>query len=304
MQEIIPLIEENWRKSAVAGRHEVAVRNVDTISIEKLLPDLVSADNIVFTCFTVKLCRIGELIRKTFGLEGRYIIYLHNQATILCWPIHIWGMGRELRTTDVFISTCKPDARAFQYSFDGARIETVPFTIQGLKKEYRAAPLNRKELPFVYVGRISDQKNLHTLIYAFRIFREKNPDTKWRLDIFGRDDDLGSPNMGLYASFYSAYLRKLVKLLGLQKYVRFRGYRKRELIQREIQRRRHIAVSASLHSDENFGMAPFRSLIFGNLAVLTRWGGYSDFSERFGSQVFPVEAEESAKGPYVDPLKF
>ena len=29
---------------------------------------------------------------------------------------------------------------------------------------------------------------------------------------------------------------------------------------RALSRQRHIAVSASLHSDEHFGMAPFRSL--------------------------------------------
>src|SRR3954462_3763771 len=62
MQEIVPLIESCWLGSARKGRHQVIVLDVDRLSIPELLPELMSADNVVFTCFTVRLARIGELL--------------------------------------------------------------------------------------------------------------------------------------------------------------------------------------------------------------------------------------------------
>jgi glycosyltransferase involved in cell wall biosynthesis len=304
MQEIIPLIERNWRGSRARGRHEVVCRDVDQYSISELMPELLSADNIVFTCFTVRLCRLGELLRKSFGVEARYIIYLHNQATILCWPFHVWGMGGQLREDDVFISTSTADAGTFRHSFERARALVIPFTVPGLKKAYLVAPSGRAEVPFVYAGRLSVQKNLHTLIYALRLMSDEHPRLRWRLQIYGKDDDLGSPNMGMPSSRYEESLRMQVRLLGLGDRVEFMGYQRRAQLHRNLFSRRHVAVSASLHSDENFGMAQFRSLCRGNPAVLTRWGGYADFGSQFGNRVRLAPVDETPRGPWVDPQQF
>jgi glycosyltransferase involved in cell wall biosynthesis len=302
MQEIIPWIERSWLDSAVPGTHDVLCRNVDRHSLSELLPELLAADNVVFTCFTVKLCRIGQLLRERFALDARYFIYLHSQATILCWPFHAWGMGAFLRTDDVFLSSSIPDARTFRLSFEQSRVEVVPFTIPGLRARYRLPPSSRGEIPFIYAGRISAQKNLHTLIYAFRLFRDAHPEVPWRLLVFGTDDNLGSPNMAMRSMHYGAALQKLARLLKLEDRIAFRGHQRRSRLNRALSVRRHIAVSASIHSDENFGMAPFRSLCRGNLAVLTHWGGFADFGRQFAGLVLPVAVREAEKGPWVDPV--
>lgn len=304
MQEIIPLIQKNWKESGAPGEHEVICKDVDQYSLSELMPDLLSADNIVFTCFTIKLCKIGELLRKNFGLDARYFIYLHNQATIACWPFHVWGMGEFLREDDVFISTSTADRLTFKHSFENARVEIIPFTIPGLKPERAVPKPHPTEIPFVYVGRLSAQKNLHTLIYAFRLFCDANPSHRGRLVIYGKDDNLGSPNMGMTSKSYGKSLKKLSGILGLKDRVDFKGYRNRAHIQKSLNRWCHVSVSASLHSDENFGMAQFNSISKGNLAVLTRWGGYADFRKNFGSQVFLAPVEEASRGPWVDPVKF
>jgi glycosyltransferase involved in cell wall biosynthesis len=248
-----------------------------------------------------RLCRLGELLRGTFGLEGRYIIYLHNQATILCWPFHVWGMGKHLREDDVFISTSTADAETFSHSFERSRVEVVPFTVSGLKSAYPVPPAAGSFVPFIYAGRVSAQKNLHTLIYAFRCLKDAHPELPWRLTIYGKDDHLGSPNMGMRSSGYGESLQKLTRLLGLEEQVRFMGYVERASLNRVLSRRKHVVVSASLHSDENFGMAQFRAICAGNPAVLTRWGGYADFRERFGGRVLLAPVERTERGPWVDP---
>jgi glycosyltransferase involved in cell wall biosynthesis len=304
MQEIIPTIERNWHASARPGRHEVVSRNVDTHPISELMPELLSADNIVFTCFTIKLCKIGELLRKSFGVEGRYFIYLHNQATILCWPFHNWGMGKYFRQDDVFVSTSSADADTFRHSFEKGRVEVVPFTVPGLKEAYRVSKSCSSVIPFIYAGRLSAQKNLHTLLYAFRLLSDREPALAWRLTVYGKDDNLGSPNMGMGSKGYGAYLKRLARQLGIGDRVEFKGYRERASLHRELARQRHVTVSAGLHSDENFGMAQFHSLYRGNLAVLTRWGGYADFGKHFGKRVLLAQVEETPRGPWVDPANF
>ncbi|HUP56698.1 MAG TPA: glycosyltransferase family 4 protein [Bdellovibrionota bacterium] len=305
MQEIIPLIEKNWKESAAPGRHEVVIRNVDRFSIPELMPELLRADQIVFTCFTVKLARIGELLRKSFGLEARYFVYLHHQATILCWPLHAWGMGALLREDDVFIASSAADARAMRHSFPRCRVEVIPFTLPGLRSSYRIPPSSRgDEIPFVYAGRISAQKNLHTLLYAFRLFADANPGLGWKLSLYGKEDHLGSPNMGMRSTDYGRTLRGLVRDLRLGDRVSLAGYRDRGALNRILARERHVAVSTSLHSDENFGMSPFRSLVRGNLAVLSRWGGFADFERGFPGLVFLAPVAETERGPWVDPRGF
>ena len=146
MQEIIPFIEQSWLSAAAEGRHEVKCLNVDQQPISKLMPELLAADNVVFTCFTVKLCKIGELLRRQFALDARYFVYLHNQATIACWPLHWWGMGGWLREDDVFVSSSTADAETMKHSFERSRVEIVPFTLSDLKLPLCPVPLASKTL--------------------------------------------------------------------------------------------------------------------------------------------------------------
>jgi hypothetical protein len=213
-------------------------------------------------------------------------------------------MGKYLREDDVFISSSTADAETFTHSFEKSRVEVVPFTIPGLRTSYPIPAPKKGQIPFVYAGRLSVQKNLHTLLYAFRLLHDADPGLPWRFFIYGKDDNLGSPNMGMPSTRYGEWLRKLARLLELDDRVIFKGYRERAHVNRVLGERRHIAVSSSLHSDENFGMVQFRSLCRGNLAVLTRWGGYADFGKQFSDRVFLASVEETTQGPWVDPVTF
>lgn len=307
MQEIIPMIERSWRDAAQAGRHEVRVIDVDASRLSDYLAVLLEADNIVFTCFTFKLARIGQILREEFRLEARYFIYLHSQATIACWPYHVYGMGNCFRTDDVFLSASTRDARSLGLAFTNARVEVLPFTLPDVAEFSAAAtvtPPASEQVPFVYVGRISAQKNLHLLLKAFQIFLEREPQYRENLWLYGGEDHLGSPNMGRRETGYLAYLQDLSGRLGIRERVRFTGHLPRAEVLRKLAAAPHVFVSPSLHSDENFGMAALRSLCLGNPAALSAWGGHADFANAFPGRVFLAPVHGNGTGPWLSSTTF
>ncbi|MBY0470982.1 glycosyltransferase [bacterium] len=299
MQEIVPFIEKNWVDSQ-SDRHEVRVVDVDQTPFPEILSTVFCADNIVLSCFTLKLAKIALVARQTLGVEARFFIYLHNQATIGCWPLREWGPGNILLSRDVFVSSCTRDAVTLGLSVENARVEVLPFSFLNVS-EIASAKKRRSIEPLLFsIGRISPQKNIHTLIYSLDFLKRRHGLAP-RLKIFGGEDHLGSPNMGIENTRYLTSLLELTKSLGLESQVEFRGHVLREKLIEEVSQTPHVFVSASLHSDENFGMAAFRSLVLGNKAVLSRWGGHVDFQEHFPKQVALVDARESTSGPWIDP---
>jgi glycosyltransferase involved in cell wall biosynthesis len=289
MQEIIPSLQQCWEASARGNVHEVTVIEIDRRPLAGYMPELLRADNVVFTSFTQRMSRLGEALRAKLGLEARFLFHVHNQATIAFWPLHRWGLAGVMNAGDVFISSCAWDARAIPLSFSNSRYEVVPFTFS--EADPLAVPAFEEHAPeFVYVGRLSAQKNLDTLIEALSRIEGAT------LTLFGRADDLGSPNMGIRCEGLEERLRALAEKLGVQDRVRFPGHVGRDELNRYLSSRPHIFVSPSTHSDENFGMAAFRSLCMGAPAVLTRWGGHADFFAEFPEQVHFVEVNE---GPSV-----
>jgi glycosyltransferase involved in cell wall biosynthesis len=309
MQEIIPMIERSWTMAAKPNEREVRVVDVDRETMSEYLPALMAADTIVFTCFTVKLARLGEVFRKKFSLQARYVIYLHNQVTIGAWPFFHWGLGHVLKKGDLFVSSSSFDARALDLVFHQPRVLKIPFALSGdsesgpgVEPTNEAGGLARESVRFLYAGRISAQKNLHALLCGYRLWRDMNPDRGACLDLYGGEDDLGSPNMAMSGRGYLEFLERLKSSLRLGDEVRFHGHFPREKLHREIAKP-HVFVSPSLHSDENFGMSALRSLASGAPCVLSRWGGHADFAEEFPSQVFLVPVGGGDFGPFLDPQK-
>lgn len=292
MQEIIPMLEECWRRAADPA-HEVQVVDVDGLDasgFRAIVRQALRAKNLIWACFTPKLARVARALRNDCGVDARFIVHLHNQATIAGWPLRVWGP--EFRADDVFISSCAADAEAMRRVVTGARIEVVPFCL--LEEEPLPGPLvGRLPEALVYVGRISPQKNLHTLLIALR-------EVALPLELFGGEDHLGSPNMGIENPTYGSELRAMAKALGVEDRVHFHGHLPRAEIQARLRAIPYVFVSPSLHSDENFGMAAFRALRDGMPAVLSDWGGHRDFARAFSPQVQRVAVHASPLGPSLE----
>ena len=153
-----------------------------------------------------------------------------------------------------------------------------------------------------YVGRISEQKNLHTLLLALWILRtscDRAP--KIHLDVYGSEDNLGTPHSGLQYPAYGTYLQRLAESLGVHDMVRWHGFKQRDWLFEHVHTQPHIFVSPTVHSDENFGSSLLASLANGHQALTTAWGGHLEFKEWFSEQLSLVPVHRSTRGPVVDP---
>lgn len=277
MQEILPAIEEIWINLDQIDAEIVYAENVTT---SEMIKKLIQADLFVITAFNLHIAKHIQLMRKVLRLKAPLWFYVHNLATIYMWPLVRWGIEELLTEEDVFVSTCKRDKQLLEEIYNNAKVIVHPFyTNWKIENEQ----LNQKDLgknSLVYIGRISLQKNLHTLIWAYSIAKSQNPEIG-NLYIYGKEDDLGSPNMGLSDKEYLKYLKEVACNTGISENVFFEGYVPREKLYQEIDRENYVFITASLHSDENFGMALLKSLEDGKRCIASDWGGHADFKEFF-----------------------
>jgi len=299
MQEILPALEQCWLLGAENRSVKASIINVDELSLKKAFPDLIQSEVIVVTAFNETIARFMVEIRKSLGLTIPFIFHVHGLATIGLWPLDHFSVFPWLDSGDIFVGTCPGDIHCLKLISDDLKSALVPFPFFPLNTTVTDSP----ERVFAYVGRLSDQKNIDVAIKAYyQLFKEMNslPD----FVIYGEEDHFGSPNMGIKSSSVLDDLRALVKELQLESKVHFKGFVKREEIV-SILGKNHIFVSASTHSDENFGMALMRSLELGGKAVVTHWGGHILFGKSLPErvQLVPVHFQEARPKPDVDAFK-
>lgn len=300
MQEVIPALEGVW------SRIGQSTENVRMLSIP-LAPEIEQSlhtspprpKRIVVTSVTAETERIALLLRQQMLVEAPMTIYLCGDSTE---GFDSYGeLANLLTERDLFIVASEPDAAATRCCFPNAQVVAAPFPlVDQFKLNDGDSRLTTARL--AYVGRVSEQKNLHTLLLALWIVRTRfgrGPDLT--LDVYGGEDNLGSPNMGLTFPDYGAYLRDLVELFGLEDVVTWHGFKSRDWLFDNVHLEPHILVSPSLHSDENFGTSVLASLVNGHQVVATAWGGHFGFQESFSEQLTLVSVHRSTMGPVVDP---
>ncbi|MCB0368301.1 MAG: glycosyltransferase [Bdellovibrionales bacterium] len=301
MEEIIPFIEFSWSQLKAPDV------NVETIFIEEtslsdLLKKAISASHIVLTCFTPEIFRATKFIRFEMKLDVHLIVHLHNQSTISCWPIRFWGDSYLFLESDIFISSCSRDKECLFLTYPKATSYVVPFSYKEYRKKYLIPLLpTADEIPLFYIGRLSSQKNLHTLILSLDLLKRHFPLIKWKMSFYGEEDFLGSPNMGWRDRNYKELLINLVNSLKLSDDIQFYGQVDRAILNKNLSSNKGIFISPSLHSDENFGMAAFKALTTGHLAVLSDWGGHFDFKKSFNDTVNLTPVYQTPNGPFISP---
>lgn len=293
MQEIIPSIVHNW-ECLNSKEHSVEVLNVDNLDIKKDSSKFLKAEVLVVTAFNLDIHKALKFANEVFHFEGRTYFYLHNFSTIACWPLKKWDILKYLKTSDIFVSSCSRDQKICENLFPENTCLNIPFLLEQKIEEKKA----EKDGPFVFIGRISEQKNLHNLLVAYSKYLKKS-DTKRKLVFFGKEDNLGSPNMGKKSGNYLELLENTVKDLGIERLVEFRGFVERTKIYSELSDQDYIFVSPSIHSDENFGMAAFKSLCDGRRTLLSNWGGHAEYLSFFEGQLVLLDVDSSSRGPVI-----
>lgn len=299
MQEIIPCIEFMW--GTTSGPYcKVEFLEIKSINKAVILKSILS-DNIILTSFSVPCIRFVRYLRKTLMLDFRFIFHLHGFSTFACWPLYKWGMGEAIMQNDIFVSSCLRDKGLFKKIFPKAQCKVIPFTLPKKQADTLESITLNTEGPirFVFIGRISEQKNIHSLIYAYSLFLKQSNKENFYLDIYGEEDHLGSPHIGKTSGPYLQEIEDLVAKLKLRN-VKLHGFKERTWLERMLKTTKVIICSTSIHSDENFGMSAFRALCFGHTAVLSDWGGHTDLKLNFPEQVSLIPVTKGELGPYLE----
>lgn len=293
MQEIIPYIESTWA-DLNSEDYDVVTFNIDTLSLSELTPKLIGADRVVATCFNYRMCKVMQYIREILQLNINFFIHAHHLSTIAFWPYRYFSSSEIFCKSDVFITSCENDKKVLEQVFQNPIVHVIPFFIKGpirIEKECIQPPRN-----IVYVGRISPQKNLHNILLAYSYVKKQITDMP-ALILFGTEDHLGSPNMNIRNENYLQFLSDLCEKLDIKPNVFFKGHVDRELVDDFLFQKSNLFISASLHSDENFGISALQAILARNQTLLSDWGGHSDFKRHFPELVDVMPVVLSEYGP-------
>lgn len=304
MQEVIPAVERVWTGIGQSERENVRMFRVPLApEIEQSLQTSASQlKRIVITAVTPGTVRIALLLRLQMKVAAPMIIYISGDSTE---GFHAFGALADVLTErDMFVVSCEAEAVATRCCFPNAQVIVIPFPlVDQFKVNGGERDTRPKAARVAYVGRVSEQKNLHTLLFVLWILRTSYGRVpRITLDVYGGEDNLGSPNMGLKYPNYGTYLQGLAELLGVDHMVTWHGFKSRDWLFDNVHLEPHILVSPTLHSDENFGSSVLASLVNGHQVVTTAWGGHFGFQEWFSQQLILVPVHRSTKGPVVDPV--
>ncbi len=297
MEEIITWIEKSWENWSKKNGITCHVINTEIDTLSKFAKDAINSDLIIVTCFNVPIANYLRALRGEIGISTPWIYYLHGLASYGSWPLFHWKIGQLLNNRDQFVGSCSRDFDQFNIIFKNINCKIIPFSFDQLKDI--PTKTQGEKLKLIYVGRISSQKNLHTLILALSELKKVHHFINWEMHFFGKPDNYGSPLIGKQEEGYEELLKKLIDTLDLSKEIIFHGFRLRDEIDQYIGHEKWTFISPSIHSDENFGMAAFRCLINGHRAILSDWGGHTDFKKYFKDQVSLVSVNASSIGPFI-----
>jgi glycosyltransferase involved in cell wall biosynthesis len=258
----------------------------DLVSLANLIEES-NPDRIVFLDHKPHPIRILHHLHKTLGgklpamvvhLFGDFTLYyrdwvaseqfLKDQQITFVVPSERQGdlVNKYLLNDKAHICPFPVEKREFEFD-------------EKLRKEERIKwKVEDKDTVFVYTGRLSRQKRIHTLISAFEAVALQNSDA--HLYLFGQTDHLGDQFMNIWEK-EGEYLIKLVRLHeNLPEHVRsrihFMGNVKWQKL-KAVYSGADYFISLSVHNDEDYGMSIAEAQASGLPCLLSDWGGFGGF---------------------------
>lgn len=212
---------------------------------------------------------------------------------------------RYLKSTDILVGNCDGDVNITNKFFTNAQIRKLPFCFdestffpideqrrQAIRAELRFKPSDKILL---YSGRITLEKNLHTLFRIFSVLQDLVPDV--HLVIVGDAYPILFQSMGVYPLSSKATLMKLMNELHIRKeQVHFLGSQSSTQLS-DLYAMADLLVNFTLHHDENFGFAQVEAQACATPVVGTSWGGLKDTIKhgKTGYQVSTVVTDSGVK---------
>jgi glycosyltransferase involved in cell wall biosynthesis len=188
---------------------------------------------------------------------------------------------------DRLVASCAADVALAELLFRDAVVELLPFSYDAThffpipEDSRRAVRLRLGFSPadrvLLYAGRITLEKNVHTVLRVFSVLQRRHPGL--RLILAGPISDDPFREFGVAPANLRGLLARATRRLGIPaECVRLmRPSSPGQL--RLLYSAADLLVNLTLHHDENFGLAQVEAMACGTPVVGTLWGGLKDTIE-------------------------
>ena len=191
---------------------------------------------------------------------------------------------RYLKSTDVLIGNCSGDVEIAARVFKNCQARILPFvfdesTFHPVQKSQREAlktelGFQKSDRILLYAGRMTLEKNLHTLLRVFSIVQQRFPDV--HLVIVGDLAYVPFREFGVFPVDIMSVINKPLTELQLNtERIHFVGAKNPAQL-RDYYIIADVLVNLTLHHDENFGFAQVEAMACGTPVIGTKWGGLKD----------------------------
>jgi len=268
---------------ALRQKHEIIFCPPEYIHTTKarqreLLKDLLLASDVL-------LGPIDDLtlqVRAGIDKQPRFICFLHGNmsrgAPFMIRNYHYF------KSTDILIGNCTADVTLARKFFNNAQIRLLPFAFdesvfypledahrQAIKAKLGFGP---EEKILLYSGRITVEKNVHTIMRIFSVVQKLIPSA--RLILAGNEFNSPFAEFGVLTVGIKRSLTRVIAKLGIDEgRVSFIGQKSPGEL-RDLYNIADAVVNMTLHHDENFGLAQVEAMACGTPVIGTNWGGLKD----------------------------
>lgn len=191
---------------------------------------------------------------------------------------------RYLKSTDVLVGNCSGDVEIAARVFKNCQARILPFvfdesTFHPVQKSQREAlktelGFQKSDRILLYAGRMTLEKNLHTLLRVFSIVQQRFPDV--HLVIVGDLAYVPFREFGVFPVDIMSVINKPLTELQLNtERIHFVGAKNPAQL-RDYYIIADVLVNLTLHHDENFGFAQVEAMACGTPVIGTKWGGLKD----------------------------
>jgi hypothetical protein len=212
---------------------------------------------------------------------------------------------RFLKSTDVFVGNCNADVEIARNFFSNAEVRLLPFSFdettfypvdESLRQSLKAEmSFNPDDKILLYSGRMTLEKNLHTVLKLFGVLQDLVPNL--HLIIAGELENVAFAQNGVYSLDITATIMRLMEDLRLNAgAVHFLGKKNPKEL-RNLYSIADLAINMTLHHDENFGFAQVEAMACGTPVIGTSWGGLKDSIKQgeTGYQISTVVTDSGVK---------
>jgi glycosyltransferase involved in cell wall biosynthesis len=206
---------------------------------------------------------LGGLPRGAFGWRSLFPLMTTGDVLVANSTADVALAAQFLRNAQVHLVPFAFDDRVYYPLADAERI-AIRHAL-GLREEDRL---------LLYAGRITAEKNIHTVLRVFSAVLHLIPDA--HLLIVGPIDKIPFTEFGVVPLNISNTLRKVAAKLGLHDgRVHMAGLTDAPRL-RELYNVADAVINLTLNHDENFGLAQVEAMACGTPVIGTAWGGLKD----------------------------